>query len=160
MSALRVSGGLDRMPGVQGAVPCREASIRCGHNRSHTLTCQRRGFGLACIVLCAAVLPVAQGAAAPSSGKSGASSSAAATAAPRITATTAPTPASAAQVRSPNPPASRAALPPLPLTGDAVLANIKQTLDWYRESQSLEQVPQLSTDVVERDRLRKTALTG
>src|SRR6185312_13064008 len=130
MSALRVSGGLDRMPGVQGAVPCREASIRCGHNRSHTLTCQRRGFGLACIVLCAAVLPVAQGAAAP--------------AAPRITATTAPMPASAAQVRSPNPPASRAALPPLPLTGDAVLATIKQALDWYRESQSLEQVPQLS----------------
>ncbi|HXS27905.1 MAG TPA: mechanosensitive ion channel domain-containing protein [Steroidobacteraceae bacterium] len=124
------------------------------------MTCQRRGFGLACIVLCAAVLPVAQGAAAPSSGKSGASSSAAATAAPRITATTAPTPASAAQVRSPNPPASRAALPPLPLTGDAVLANIKQTLDWYRESQSLEQVPQLSTDVVERDRLRQTALTA
>lgn len=67
----------------------------------------------------------------------------AAASAPNGSATTAPT----------------AALPPLPLGASKVLGHIRQTLDWYRETQSLEQVPQLSEDVVSRDRLRETAVT-
>jgi small-conductance mechanosensitive channel len=58
------------------------------------------------------------------------------------------------------PPRSAPALPPLPLSRGQVLAYINRTLDWYRDSQALEQVPELATDVVERDRLRQTALTA
>lgn len=115
------------------------------------MTCQRRGTGLACIVLCAALLSIAARAAVRA---------AAVGPATRASATSTSATATAAPVAAGGVSGSRAPLPPLPLTPDAVLAHIKRTVNWYHESQNLEQVPQLANDVVERDSLRETALSA
>jgi len=146
------------------------------------LTCQRRGIGVAsftlgaalCAAACAGLPPAlaapgvmssaapdAMSRAAPGAMNPAAARStlAAASAGARRAATGAArvAPSSAAPAM---PPATSPgpSLPPLPLNRDQVLAHVRQTLDWYRETQSLEQVPQLSADVVERDRLQQTAL--
>lgn len=114
------------------------------------MTCQRRGLGLACILLaalCAGLSPIGTRAATGVAARSNAT----ATAASGATTT--------ASGGTPGTPASPAPLPPLPLSPEAVLAHLKKTLDWYHESQNLQQVPQLATDVVERDSLRQTALS-
>lgn len=103
---------------------------------------------LLCAAVCAgvgAMLCCASSARSAAQVGSGAASSSAVSAAP------------AQPISLPSPPST---LPPLPLSQDKVLAHIRQTLDWYRQTESLEQVPQLSVDVVERDRLRQTALTA
>ncbi|HEY2591118.1 MAG TPA: mechanosensitive ion channel domain-containing protein, partial [Steroidobacteraceae bacterium] len=121
------------------------------------MTCQRRGIGLACIVLCAVLPTFAVVRAADRPPDKAAATGATATAAP---AANPPGPAAGAPA-SPTPtPPSPPPVPPIPLNGEQVLAHIRQTIDWYRESQDLVQVPQLSTDVVERDQLPVTALTG
>lgn len=163
---------------VRRALP--EGWNRAGHNRSDHLTCQRGGTlrgwiaGLS-VGLCAGLLhSSASGAPGPGVSPSGAGGT------PRVAVTSATARASAAPVtRVPAPSAplagaptfgatalgtppsaagGAAALPQLPLSGDKVLAHIKQTLDWYGQAQGIEQLPQLSADVIARDRLQEAAL--
>jgi small-conductance mechanosensitive channel len=94
------------------------------------------------------------GAAVPPTEKAAASSSATATAAPAASSAS----RTAAGTQAPAPVSSGAPLPPLPLNPDQVLGHIRHTLDWYHESQSLVELPQPSSDVVERNRLQETAL--
>jgi small-conductance mechanosensitive channel len=123
------------------------------------LTCQRdltiRGLSYAAV--CAAVLcATGSGAARQASGTgpvagTGASG-ARAIAAPGIRASSAP----GARASASTAPGQPAAKPPL--TAGQVLGHVNQTVDWYRQTQDVERLPELAQDVVAYDRLRQAAL--
>ncbi len=46
-----------------------------------------------------------------------------------------------------------------PLRAGQVLSHVDQTLDWYRQAQDVERIPQLAQDVVAADRLRQAAVS-
>ncbi len=74
-----------------------------------------------------------------------------------------PTPApSASPVREPGSAQVPAgpALPAPPLNPTQVIGYIRQTLDWYRAAQGIESRPDLTEDVVLRDRLQQSALAA
>lgn len=52
------------------------------------------------------------------------------------------------------------ALPPPPLKPAQVIGYVKQTIDWYRETQSLESLPELAQNVVAQDSLQQSALAA
>ncbi len=56
------------------------------------------------------------------------------------------------------PPEAAHGLAPPPLGSDQIVAYIRQTLDWYREAQAIQNLPELAQDVVARDRLQQSAL--
>ncbi len=51
-------------------------------------------------------------------------------------------------------------LPPPPLKPDQVVGLVRQTIDWYRTTQSLESLPEFSQNVVARDNLERSALAA
>ncbi|HUN73535.1 MAG TPA: mechanosensitive ion channel family protein [Steroidobacteraceae bacterium] len=55
-------------------------------------------------------------------------------------------------------PASGTAQAP-PISGNAVLGLVKQTIDWYHETQDVGRLPELAQDVVAHDRLQQAALS-
>jgi len=71
---------------------------------------------------------------------------------------TPPRSGSAASVHSSAPPAAHGSTGAPPIAANAVLGLVKQTVNWYHETQDVGRLPELAQDLVAHDRLQQAAL--